>query len=402
MTRRTAMSPSVDAADPSNVMLRERYRQLTRLLPTLYLIVMVCTVPIIALIVTRGGGLTMALAPTVMMVVVLARMIYWRRARAEVDARSPQDMQRELRRIALIGPAIGFLLASASIAGGLALDLHAQAITLVTVWMCTIASSFCLQLLPRTAYAVVFASGAPLIAVFLYKGEPLLVFSSGLVVALACLVVYVVKQNHDAFAELERARIHAEQRHVLAARHGEEAARLAYSDFLTRLANRRAFMTALAEGVGAGRRFAVALIDLDGFKPVNDVYGHGAGDALLIETGARLQDLMAGRGLAARFGGDEFCLMIDDVADAEQALALARLARSAIAAPFALSPQVTVAVDCCVGVALHDGAASPGDLIERADATLYRCKHRGGAAVAVWSPDGANAAPRAPATSQAA
>lgn len=399
MTRADLSLPP-DAADPSGEMLRARYRLLTRQIPTLYLIVVVCTVPVIGLVLTRGGGWEMALAPALMVAIVFARMIHWRRARAGVETMSVASMQREMRRTGLIGPAIGFILASASIAAGLRLDLHAQAVTLVTVWMCTIACSFCLSTLPRTAYAVVFASGAPLCAVFLYNGEPMLVLAGGLIVALACLVIFVVKQNHDAFAEIVTARSLAEQRQMLAARRGEEAARLANSDCLTRLANRRAFMTALGEGVDGGRRFAVALIDLDGFKPVNDVYGHAAGDALLVEIGGRLAALMDGRGLAARFGGDEFCLMIDDVADAAQALALARLARNAIAAPCALSSQVSVAVDCCVGVALHDGAASAGDLIERADATLYQCKRRGGA-VAVWTP-AAGAPPQDAASSQAA
>lgn len=395
------MAHPTETAELSDAMLRERYRLLTRLLPTLYLIVMVCTVPIIGLILLRGGGPTMALAPTVMMVIVVARMIHWRRARASVHLRSPAEMRRELRRIGLMGPAIGFLLASASIAGGLSLDLQAQAVTLVTVWMCTIASSFCLQMLPRTAYAVVFASGAPLLTVFLYKGEPLLVFSSGLVVALACLVVYVVKQNHDAFAELERARMLAEQSHDLATRRTEEAARLANSDWLTHLPNRRRFMSELAARLGeAERPFAVAMLDLDGFKPVNDVYGHAAGDAVLVEIGGRLEALMQGRGLAARFGGDEFCLLIENADDAEQALAVARLARAAICEPVALAADVRVGVDASIGVALNDGAASPADLIERADATLYRCKNRGRRAVAAWTVEDAVSA--APAASRAA
>lgn len=377
----------------SSVMLRERYRLLTRQIPTLYLIVLVCTTPIIGLIVTRGGGVLMAIAPTAIVVLIVLRMIYWRRARGRVAEIEDAAIRKEMRRTALVGPAMGFLLACAAISGGLRLDADAQAVTLVTVWMCTIASSFCLSTLPGVAYALVFASGAPLCAVFIYKGDPLMMFSGGLVVALACMVVFVVKQTHEAFAEIVHARMLADQRHDLVARGAEEAARLANSDWLTLLPNRRRFMTEIAALASAGRPFAAALVDLDGFKPINDVFGHAAGDAVLVEVGARLARLVEGRGLAARFGGDEFCLLITPTRGVEEAVALAHQARATIGEAIALSPRIEVRVDACVGVALHDGVESPADLLERADATLYQCKNNGRGAVAAWPTPQAPARP---------
>jgi diguanylate cyclase (GGDEF)-like protein len=377
---------TIDEHDLTSAMLRDRYRLLTRQVPTLYVIVLVCTVPIIGLILSRGGG-AMAIAPAAIATVAFARMRVWRRARHDADAMSVEAIRKRLRLTAIIGPSLGFALACAVVACGLLLDPYAQVVTLATVWMCTIASAFCLSTLPSAAYGVVFSSGAPLCAFLLYMGEPVLLISGGLVGALACLVIYVIKQTHDAFAEILRARRVAEQNHEIAAQANVEASRLANSDCLTQLPNRRHFMTQVAERT---RRvegsFAVALIDLDGFKPVNDVYGHAAGDAVLIEVGRRLAALTAGGGLAARFGGDEFCLMLEPACDAAHAVAAARAARDAIAEPIEAEPQLWVRVDCCIGVAMRDGAVGAGDLMERADETLYRCKKLGRGGVDVWAP----------------
>lgn len=377
---------TLDEDDLTSAMLRDRYRLLTRQVPTLYVIVLVCTAPIIGLILSRGGG-PMAMAPASVAIVYFARMRAWRRARRDVDTISVEAIRERLRLTAIVGPALGFALACVVVACGLLLDPYAQVVTLATVWMCTIASAFCLSALPRAAFGIVFASGAPLCAYFLYMGEPVLLISGGLVGALACLVIFVIKQTHDAFAEILLARRVAEQRHEIAARANAEASRLANSDCLTQLPNRRRFMTEVAERARrAEGSFAVALIDLDGFKPVNDLHGHAAGDAVLVEIGGRLSAWTQNGGLAARFGGDEFCLLIEPAADAAEAIAAARAARAMIAEPIEAAAHLWVRVDCCVGVALRDGAVGAGDLMERADATLYRCKKRGRGGVDVWTP----------------
>ena len=174
--------------------------------------------------------------------------------------------------------------------------------------------------------------------------------------------------------------------HVVAARdiseRKEAAARiahLAYHDALTGLPNRAVFADHLARAVGAGgdETVAVLSIDLDGFKMVNDVFGHPAGDELLVEAAHRLRAVVRGNELVARLGGDEFAVVQSGGHQPHHAGLLAERLVAALEQPFHLAEQ-TVRVSCGVGVALHpadaDGAAG---LIKNADLALYRAKAAG-------------------------
>ncbi|MBL4631095.1 MAG: GGDEF domain-containing protein, partial [Paraglaciecola sp.] len=88
---------------------------------------------------------------------------------------------------------------------------------------------------------------------------------------------------------------------------------LANQDGLTKLANRRSFAHYLNKKLDSSetQSFIVGLIDLDGFKPVNDIHGHAAGDRVLTDVSARLKKLLNNQGMLARIGGDEFALVID-------------------------------------------------------------------------------------------
>jgi diguanylate cyclase (GGDEF)-like protein len=106
------------------------------------------------------------------------------------------------------------------------------------------------------------------------------------------------------------------------ARLAEESNREALTDALTGLGNRRRLMRDLEDGLGARLERTIALFDLDGFKSYNDVFGHPAGDALLIRLARALERVVDGRGAAYRLGGDEFCVLLEGVDDAtERALA---------------------------------------------------------------------------------
>ncbi|MGI4837934.1 MAG: GGDEF domain-containing protein [Janthinobacterium lividum] len=157
-------------------------------------------------------------------------------------------------------------------------------------------------------------------------------------------------------------------------------ARLAARDPLTALYNRRALEVraprVFAE-VGTGRPGALLLIDIDNFKLVNDLYGHTAGDRLLVELSEMIRRLLPERALAARLGGDEFVLLLGNASlDAVVELGGALRARfhQAAAQAFATPAAVTLSI----GVSLFDQPpASLAALIEQGDAALYESK-RGG------------------------
>jgi diguanylate cyclase (GGDEF)-like protein len=151
-------------------------------------------------------------------------------------------------------------------------------------------------------------------------------------------------------------------------------------DPLTELANRRLFIDELERTSVRGRPgglIAVLFVDLDGFKDVNDRFGHDAGDELLIAAAFRLRDCIRPGDLVARIGGDEFTIMLTRLDSAEPAAAVAQRVCAVISEPFQLGSQ-QVRVSASVGVALAPAArADTDDLLRRADAAMYRAKSHG-------------------------
>lgn len=150
-------------------------------------------------------------------------------------------------------------------------------------------------------------------------------------------------------------------------------------DPLTGLPNRMLFNEHLERAIAqsTSRGFALAMLDLDGFKAVNDQHGHGAGDALLCAVADRLRQRLRRDDTVARLGGDEFALIV--ASDAAAALR-ARCAQwcAALAEPYALPDGVTARIGASIGVASwHSGAASGEHLMQRADAALYAAKRAG-------------------------
>jgi diguanylate cyclase (GGDEF)-like protein len=129
---------------------------------------------------------------------------------------------------------------------------------------------------------------------------------------------------------------------------------------------------------------AVLFIDLDNFKVVNDSLGHNAGDRLLVELGTRLKDAMRPSDTIARFGGDEFVVLCEDITEARDAVCVGERIVAAAADPFLLDGR-EMFVSASVGVALAlDDSATPETLLRDADAAMYRAKERGHGRVEVF------------------
>ncbi|MFG1608010.1 diguanylate cyclase domain-containing protein [Actinoplanes sp. NPDC049265] len=148
-------------------------------------------------------------------------------------------------------------------------------------------------------------------------------------------------------------------------------------DALTGLANRAALHKALDQALARPEpAVAVLFLDLDGFKPINDSYGHEAGDALLVEIAARLRGIILGTDNAFRVGGDEFVLLIGGVRQTAGAVSVADRAITALSQPIYLATaEVTVGVS--IGIALSNGASDGGDLLRMADEAMYAAKSQG-------------------------
>ncbi|MCW2996565.1 MAG: hypothetical protein JWN65_114 [Solirubrobacterales bacterium] len=170
---------------------------------------------------------------------------------------------------------------------------------------------------------------------------------------------------------------------VIDRRRAEEGIRhQALHDALTGLPNRALFLDrlrlALAHGARRHSGVAVVFLDIDHFKLVNDSLGHGVGDELLCLFAARLDAQMRPGDTVARFGGDEFVIICDDLPDAGEARRIAGRIADALRAPFALSGYGELVVRASIGVATSRGpAADADDLVREADAAMYRAKDRG-------------------------
>ncbi|WP_328476080.1 GGDEF domain-containing protein [Actinoplanes sp. NBC_00393] len=164
----------------------------------------------------------------------------------------------------------------------------------------------------------------------------------------------------------------------------EQMARAAELDPLTGIANRRAFDRALEEArsrpEAASTLTAVLIIDTDGFKQINDTYGHAAGDTVLRAIATTLAGQVSGPGLIARLGGDEFAVLLDDAGAAEATEIAIRMVRAVHELP-----------DCpaTLSIGVADGAAADlPDTVGRADDAMYEVKRAGGDGVGVFDHDG--------------
>ncbi len=182
--------------------------------------------------------------------------------------------------------------------------------------------------------------------------------------------------------------------HVLAAavqrHHDEEELRYrSLHDPLTGLANRTLLDDRIRQSLGRrrgpGRGTAVAFIDLDGFKAVNDTYGHGIGDELLRAAARRLAACVRDADTVARFAGDEFVVVLDDVDDVT-ASELAERLLAGLRGPVAVGDLV-LGVSASIGLALEcDATEDPDALLRRADAAMYRSKQQGRGRLMVAAP----------------
>lgn len=155
----------------------------------------------------------------------------------------------------------------------------------------------------------------------------------------------------------------------------------AHHDGLTGLANRVQFDRHLAAKLSEAERsqecFAVLFVDLDHFKQVNDTLGHSVGDALLRQVVDRLQSCSRHQDLIARWGGDEFTLILSDLLQAEDSVALAQRIWEALQFPFEIDGHC-LQVTASIGIAFYpEDGVSANDLLNHADRALYQAKYQG-------------------------
>lgn len=172
----------------------------------------------------------------------------------------------------------------------------------------------------------------------------------------------------------------------------DELQKRAFSDALTGLPNRLHFEDRLREvrqrldrTARLETQLAVLFVDLDGFKPINDSFGHAAGDLILRSAAERLLQEARQPATVARVGGDEFLILLEGLASKADAIGVAQQVLAALTRPFAVSGK-SLQISCSIGIATYPGNGDGSKLVASADAAMYAAKRAGGARCVVFEP----------------
>lgn len=368
--------------------MRAQFHAFLKQIPLLYFILISNTIAVAYTFVPLAPASLTLIVPCVLSALAALRTFWWLRQRHLV--RSDADILRNLRVTNwLVTPiCLGFVTWSFLLYpyGDVFAKAHVAFYMAVTVIGCI----FSLMHLRSAALITTLLVNIPYVVFFFLTREPTLKAIAVNTLLVSGAMVTVLFIYYRDFADLVASRKSLVVQQAETEALSNENFRLANLDPLTDLPNRRRFFTDLSrafhDAESTGSRLAVGIIDLDGFKPVNDIYGHTVGDRILIDAAQRIRQVCEGsesqRVTFARLGGDEFGLLISGNPTEDELLQLGRQIRDQIRLPYQIDP-INTPLSCSIGFAVFPQTASTAEeLYECADYSLYHAKrHLRGQAV---------------------
>ena len=348
--------------------------ELRKQIPTLYGLLCVNSWTLAATHLHLATTFLTVVVPLFATVVCIVRAMTWWRMRPETMTESQAIRQLNVTTVLTAIISLSFVSWAMALRnyGGPYEQFHAVIFVSVTIIACT----FCLTHLPAAAYVSTSTVITVLLLCCLLSGNGVFLAVTVNTVFVTAVMVRILTNNYRDFVELVASKAEA-------SRLSDENARLAHTDSLTGLPNRRYFFQHLEHltrtCAAERRRFALAIFDLDQFKPINDTYGHTVGDRVLAETARRLSTF-AGPGVTvARLGGDEFGVLIRDPGSPETVIAFCDRICAALQEPIRLD-EIRMVAGCSCGLAKFPSAGQEAaSLFDRADYALYHSKlHRRG------------------------
>ncbi|MBP0590541.1 EAL domain-containing protein [Paraburkholderia sp. LEh10] len=362
---------------------RSQFDAFSRQLPLLYLILVVNSLAVAFTHVDVAPAWLAIYLPIAMCSACAIRLVVWVRRRKHLASLTDEEVAARLKTTVWLIALLGVIFTG----WGLLLfpygDPYARAHVAFYMSITVIGCIFCLMHMRTAALLLTTIVIVPFTLYFLLMDNAVLVAIAINVLLVSIAMIVILLTYYRDFANLVGSQ------HALRAKQAElqwlsdENSRLANLDILTGLPNRRRFLADLealfATAKPGHARFAVGVIDLDGFKQINDLYGHGAGDRVLEEVGRRLRNVAGPRIAFARLGGDEFGLLVTDVREPQDLRDIGASICEALRAPYAW-PGATARLSGSLGFAIYpDAGVTPAQLFERADYALYFAKeHRRG------------------------
>lgn len=362
-----------------------QYNELKTQIPSLYALLMVNA---IAVSYTHYD-----VAPTYLTVGILAPILILTSIRLAVWIRAgkkrlgPEEAIRKMRQTVILGSTVAVIYIAWSLTldtfGGPSERGHVALFIAITVMGCI----FCLMHLPQAALMVMLIVTVPFLIHYLSQKQDVYV-AIALNIFLVCLVILqVLFTAYKGFCKLIRSQSELAAKQKETQLLSAENARLAETDALTELPNRRYFFNRLealiANVQDPATVFAVGVVDLDRFKPINDTYGHQLGDLLLTEVGNRLKSMKLPNVEICRLGGDEFGFLY--LGKLEHAAETGQRICETISEPYRIGElQVSVGASCGIAFYPEAGKTAHG-LFDRSDYALYNSKTTSRGCTTVYS-----------------
>lgn len=357
-----------DIGEDMNVSLAN---QLAKRMPFVYAIAVVNLLLIANAFYGTVSNLHLALVTGPILTIALVRSIYWHPRLME--RRSSQKISRDLSRL----PLTGTLVASGLTIFAISLypfgNLQQQSLIHYIATLTSFIGILGLNPSPRTALGMTLVSVVPSATMFLYFGHENAWSISITMISVSSLLLLIARAQHNGMIDLIRSKSNLQLRKNEAASLNKKLHTQAYVDDLTQIANRRSFFEKFESKQYQQSTKApwLGLIDLDGFKAVNDLFGHRAGDAVLKTVARRIltcEDVIE----CGRLGGDEFAFLLKGSLSSREAINRSERLSRLIAEPVNYESQL-LTVTTSIGLRKTQGLGV-NECIERADWALYRAK----------------------------
>lgn len=362
-----------------------RYSTLRRQVPIIYLLVLV---NIAGLELATGGTIRPGFNfPTALTLCAFVRLVQWRIANHDV---THSMMVRRMNQTCAIAAIICLVVFARCIYFLQDADPTMHMAVMLFGGFTAIGVAYGLSRHPVASRLPLLVLALPLALTALLSRDWLYIGASLSLAVVAVLILRLLSNHNAQFTDMIESRSMIVREQEIAESARQEAVVAATTDFLTNLPNRRAFVAALEaqlEPKDSAVPFAVAVMDLDRFKFVNDTFGHGSGDALLQTVARRLVRAAGDNALVARLGGDEFGLLFPGMAAIAETRAAGARILEQVNRPMSINGR-QLGISACAGFTLFrkGRARTPSRMLAEADVALYQAKASPAAGVAVFEP----------------